>query len=145
MLALLRPLGSRIVVCTTTITTNAAATIGLDTRRARCIASSTTMRNRMAQYEAATCSQLLDPACPFVVRVDGCCFRNFTRHYDRPFDPVSMCETHASNPSNAVASPTLVTPNPNPKLILPTCSQSSNAGNGMRCACTLQSRNHVHA
>lgn len=41
----------------------------------------------MKRYEAESCSALLDPRRPYIVRLDGHSFHTFTQGFKRPFDP----------------------------------------------------------
>jgi tRNA(His) guanylyltransferase len=43
------------------------------------------LANQIKQYESIS-DQRLDPSYPFVVRIDGISFRNYTRGFDKPFD-----------------------------------------------------------
>jgi tRNA(His) guanylyltransferase len=43
------------------------------------------LANQIKQLESVS-DQRLDPSCPFVVRIDGISFRNYTRGFSKPFD-----------------------------------------------------------
>jgi tRNA(His) guanylyltransferase len=40
--------------------------------------------NRMKFYEGLNTPDRLMPLCPVIVRLDGCCFHNFTKGLNRP-------------------------------------------------------------
>jgi len=43
------------------------------------------LANQVKQLESVS-DQRLDPSYPFIVRVDGVSFRNYTRGFNKPFD-----------------------------------------------------------